>query len=269
LNIEREYYENEDFWSPAALDTEDERFRVQAIANLIPENVNTVLDVGCGNGMFVNHILSLPRKFEKVVAVDRSSTALKHVKAEKHLMSIDQLDFSNRSFDLVTCLEVIEHLPLKSFTAGLAEICRVAKKFVIVSVPHEEDLQATLISCPSCHSHFNPDYHMRSFNQARMNELLSDFGFRCRLVKHLRAQLSYRWISPFLNPRFAVGQRTNPSRTSIPCPVCGFYLPPSPLPNAANNSATATKRSLLRTLLKKLWPKETRYRWIAAQYERE
>jgi SAM-dependent methyltransferase len=45
------------------------------------------------------------------------------------------LPFGNRSFDLVVCLEVLEHLPDPA--RALREIRRVARAACLLSVPHE------------------------------------------------------------------------------------------------------------------------------------
>ena len=49
--------------------------------------------------------------------------------------NIHCLPFPDDSFPLVTCLEVLEHLP--DSTAGLQELARVSSEYVLLSVPHE------------------------------------------------------------------------------------------------------------------------------------
>ena len=46
-----------------------------------------------------------------------------------------ELPFADDQFDLVLCLEVLEHLPDPA--AGLAELARVSGRDIVVSVPHE------------------------------------------------------------------------------------------------------------------------------------
>jgi SAM-dependent methyltransferase len=50
------------------------------------------------------------------------------------------LPFPDNSFDLVLCLEVLEHLPDSG--VGLRELLRVARDCVVVSVPHEPFFRA-------------------------------------------------------------------------------------------------------------------------------
>lgn len=273
MNIEQEYYENDDFWS-GTLDNPMDRERISRLAALIPADVKSILDVGCGDGMFVNHLLASGRRFERVHAVDRSHKALSRVKAEKSQASIDDLPFGPNSFHLVSSLEVIEHLPVRVLENGLASLCKIAAKYVLISVPYLEDLDRSLIMCPACRTRFNPDYHMRSFDDDRMKGLLSQHGFVPQKLVHLGPSFRYRGLHRFLNPVAPVEQRRNPLATSFPCPVCAHYLPATAEAIAAARTTTPTSpsmraRSPVWKFLKQALPKETRFRWVAALYERQ
>ncbi len=84
-----------------------------------------VLDVGCGTGLNM-HYLS---KFGQVSGVDLSPTALKFCQERGHTRLVqaplERLPFSKASFDLVTALDIIEHID--DDVAGLKEIFRVLK----------------------------------------------------------------------------------------------------------------------------------------------
>ena len=77
----------------------------------------------------------------RMVGVDFSPAALAwnqaHGMAQSPLNVADvhHLPFPDDSFDLVLCLEVLEHLPDSAL--GLQELLRVARDYVLVSVPHE------------------------------------------------------------------------------------------------------------------------------------
>ena len=49
--------------------------------------------------------------------------------------NIANLQFEDDSFDVVTCMEVLEHIPPEVFVAGLAELRRVCRGQLIMSVP--------------------------------------------------------------------------------------------------------------------------------------
>jgi SAM-dependent methyltransferase len=48
---------------------------------------------------------------------------------------IANLQFDDNSFDVVTCMEVLEHVPPEVFVAGLAELRRVCRGQLIMSLP--------------------------------------------------------------------------------------------------------------------------------------
>ncbi len=49
--------------------------------------------------------------------------------------TILRLPFHNNSFDVVTCCEVLEHLPYDSFSGALSELRRVCRSWAILSLP--------------------------------------------------------------------------------------------------------------------------------------
>lgn len=76
-----------------------------------------------------------------MVGVDFSPAALAWNQANNMAQSplnvadVRHLPFPDDSFDLVLCLEVLEHLP--DSLLGLRELLRVSQDYVLVSVPHE------------------------------------------------------------------------------------------------------------------------------------
>lgn len=99
-----------------------------------------ILDVGCGEG-FTIRALREAGVGMMTVGVDYSPSALAWSQANNvacsplHVADAQRLPFSDNSFDLVLCLEVLEHLP--DSRLGLVELLRVARDWVLVSVPHE------------------------------------------------------------------------------------------------------------------------------------
>ncbi|MEX2447418.1 MAG: class I SAM-dependent methyltransferase [Solirubrobacterales bacterium] len=98
----------------------------------------SLLDAGCGEGETLARIAApLP---PRTAAVDLNAeavafTAKRFSQVEVTRQSILDLSFGDESFDLVVCLEVLEHLT--DPRAALAELGRVASKDIVVSVPHE------------------------------------------------------------------------------------------------------------------------------------
>ncbi|MCW3835411.1 class I SAM-dependent methyltransferase [Sphingomonas canadensis] len=268
MSIETAYYENPDFWTDEALAGEHDRYATTA--SLIPGDAQSLIDVGCGNGAFVHYLMASGRPFGSIHAVDRSEAALRCVRAEKSQAPIDALPFADRSFDIATCLEVIEHLPFGVYERGLGELARVASRYVLISVPYEEDLEGTLIRCPSCTSRFNPDYHMRRYDDAMLASLLEPHGF-APVDKRMSGAMARYWLVPDWTEkrRRDAGKRGNPFHTPIPCPICGFTLPPEgSLPSARPAAQSPGTSGGLKGLAKRLLRRDTRYGAIAMLYQR-
>ncbi len=126
-----------------------------------------LLDIGSGRGAFLWPLLdefpSLP-----VTCIDVRDDRMRDIQAVRdggfaHIQAIHgdvtALPFEDRSFDVITMLEVLEHIPATQ--QALAEICRVASRFVVLSVPSKEDN--------------NPE-HIHLFSQQQITELLREQG---------------------------------------------------------------------------------------------
>lgn len=107
---------------------------------------SSLLDVGSGRGTSLWPILdtfptlpvtaidALPHRAEAIEAVRRGGIAsLRGLRMD----ATDLSAFPDRSFDVVTALEVLEHIP--EVARAIREIVRVAGRFVVLSVPSKPD----------------------------------------------------------------------------------------------------------------------------------
>ncbi len=129
----------------------------------------TLLDVGSGRGAFLFPFLS---EFPWINTtsidildhrVDFLSTltdgGLTNFSVQKN--DICELDLPDNSFEVVTLLEVLEHIP--NVEAAVKNAVRLASQFVVVSVPsHEDD---------------NPE-HIHLLTKDRLTKLFADAGCR-------------------------------------------------------------------------------------------
>lgn len=107
---------------------------------LMQSQPRSVLDAGCGEG-FVAHYLASRHPEAQFTGVDLSPEAIDY--AQQHFGeaatyrtgSIYKLPFSDNSFDTVLCSEVLEHLDEPDM--AVAELRRVARRFVLITVPLE------------------------------------------------------------------------------------------------------------------------------------
>ena len=97
--------------------------RVQAILQALP-GARRVLDAGCGKGRYAALLQQQDPALE-IHAVDVSPEMLRHVPAGIHTResSIQVLPYPNGYFDLVYCVEALEHAPKPE--AALTEMARV------------------------------------------------------------------------------------------------------------------------------------------------
>lgn len=97
-----------------------------------------VLDAGCGEGETIERLGSLLPK--PVQGVDLNPDSVEFASSrlpDDHFEVGDLTDlrFEDSSFDLVLCLEVLEHIPDPE--PALKEIARVSSSEILISVPHE------------------------------------------------------------------------------------------------------------------------------------
>jgi SAM-dependent methyltransferase len=145
--------------------------KVRVFREMIPEEVETIVDVGCGDGAITN---ALGRQWA-VTGVDSSRTALQYVTTKAVLADARELPFADASFDLAMSSQMLEHLDNATYDAATAELRRVARKYLLVSVPYREDLDMRMIRCPACGSREHVWGHVRQFTPESLIEDLADF----------------------------------------------------------------------------------------------
>ncbi len=271
-SFEEEYYESERFWEGEALQDEGNIKRIKETASLIPPDTTSLVDIGCGNGVFVNYLQKeIPNL--NLFAIDRSKSALKYVKTENKEGDIADIPLPDNSFDCVTCLEVIEHLPVGVFQKALSELVRISNKYVIISVPYDENLEKNHTQCPQCKSLFNADLHLRKFSDESIRQLLAGHNFECILTKKTGSQVFYKGHYQFT--KLFYPEHVRVWRSPI-CPICGYKTIENQVPKDVNkqntNAVQTSHRSLISyfTGLPKLfWPKEEKNYWIIGLYKRK
>ncbi len=135
----------------------------------------SLLDIGSGRGAFLWPLVARFDELE-VTAVDRLAHRVRDIEAVRaggigrvrgRNEDVTALPFDDGAFDVVTILEVLEHL--ENPAAAAAEVLRVASRFVVASVPsHEDD---------------NPE-HIQLFSKDSMTAMFEDAGAE-------RVQISY------------------------------------------------------------------------------
>lgn len=134
-----------------------------------------VLDVGCGLGYGLN-ILAI--KARQVYGVDIDEKAIIYCKQtiegrnpklkELRLYDGQELEYSDNTFDIVTIVDVLEHV--KDYEEFIIELLRVSKRGVFISTPNRRP------------EYTNPDgtpmnyWHLREWNLEELNKIIETFG---------------------------------------------------------------------------------------------
>jgi len=145
-----------------------------------------ILDAGCGTG--IN--LALLEQFGDVTGVDRSEEAIRfcHLRQAKDAQQGDLLNmpFEDQSFQLVTALDVLEHI--EDDEKALTEIARVCADdgHVLVTVPVYPMLWG---------EHDEINQHVRRYDPRRMLDLLEHNGFE---IKHRSFMNTFLFPAAFL-----------------------------------------------------------------------
>lgn len=162
-----------------------------------------LLDAGCGSGRTLDDLAARGR----VSGVDASPLAAAAARerghADIHVSGIEDLPFEDGQFDLVTCLDVIEHTPDDRHT--LAELRRVTRPggHLVVTVPAYRSLWS---------SHDVANGHYRRYSRGSLRRACSDAGWVARAETSFNAIL----LAPIALVRWAGRlRRTTPTRSDL------------------------------------------------------
>jgi SAM-dependent methyltransferase len=157
----------------------------------------STLDAGCGEGETLVRLG--PLLGERIAAVDLSAYSVGRA-AERvpgidaRVASVAELPFADASYDLVLCLEVLEHLDEPA--AAVAEIARVAAADVVVSVPYEPYFRfGSLLRGKHVRALGNHPEHVNHLNRRSLAALLAP-ALELRSIR-----VAFPWLIAHGRPR--------------------------------------------------------------------
>lgn len=141
---------------------------------------DSAVDIGCGNGAYAQHLRS--RGFS-VIAIDQQDRLQNNDGIQFMIATVPPIPLPDKSCDTVLLYDVLEHIQNESEL--LAEIYRVARKRLILSVPSDND--GMLPKYGLCLQHHIDKTHQREYDSERLKGVLSEHGFE---VLHVRPQFA-------------------------------------------------------------------------------
>lgn len=187
---------------------------VNFLKNFIDLNGKKVLDYGCGKGFLIDHLL---KSNADVWGLDYSSESIESVNNRFNnvtnwkgatLGQGDVTNYEDGFFDVIVCIETIEHVHPNYLAGMFKEFFRLLKPGgkLLLTTPNNELLVKNFVYCPSCNSVYHRMQHIRSWTEASLQTYLLEFGFRVEFVKGLNFRTFER--SPvFINSIFDLSPR--------------------------------------------------------------
>lgn len=236
-----------------------ERERIEKTISMIPESVVNLLDVGTGNAAFLS-VLEEKQSLLHLEGLEYSESGIRNkiCKAIVRRGSADRIPNDIFTFDIVTCLEVLEHLPQPVYVKALQELQRVSGKYLLVSVPYQEN--RVNVTCPKCNCKFNPNTHVRSFYKKDMQALFTDFE-----LTYLESFGNKRemYFGKYRNVAKQVFMGKKFPKQAV-CPLCQYTLAGGEMQKSLGRNNTTPKMSLIKKLFFYNAP-----RWYIALYTRK
>lgn len=149
-------------------------------------------DIGCAEGFVTRHLRSL-RPEIRCVGIDIDIDALERGKLinpdrQAQQANIYNIPYKSEAFDLVLCLEVLEHLDRPA--RALAGLMRITKQYCLLAVPHEPFFCiANLLRGKNLARLGNDIDHINHWGKASFTRFLQDSGL---IVRSITA--SFPWL---------------------------------------------------------------------------
>ncbi|CAD7770873.1 Methyltransferase domain protein [Candidatus Methanoperedenaceae archaeon GB50] len=188
--------------------------RIKETLEMIPSDVVSILEVGCGDGRITN---SICHKY-KLTGIDIDKERIKSFRGIKIIADACCLPFRDSHFDLVLAAEILEHLPEHIFYKTVCEINRVAKRYILVTVPYKEILPAQWLKCSKCGHIFHAWGHLRKFDLRMLKNLFEHTYLMKKNFYSKKAKIpSLLYVIAKKIGNVWESYSTNPAR----CPKCG------------------------------------------------
>jgi SAM-dependent methyltransferase len=145
----------------------------------LPPNAR-ILDAGCGSGRTLEELVHYGQVSGLELNPDAAQVARDRGCGEVHVGRLEELPWEADSFDLITCLDVIEHTP--DDRATLRELRRVSRPdgWLLVTVPAYQALWSY---------HDEANHHYRRYGRGTLGAAASEAGWRLERMTYFNTLL--------------------------------------------------------------------------------
>ena len=226
----------------AAREHPREQQRISDLMRLVPPNLARALDVGARDGYLASR---LAETVSEVVAVDLELPKCSDPRVMLESGDARRLRFQERSFDLVLCAEVLEHIQEPGMTQACRELARVTRQYVLVGVPFAQDTRVGRTTCQACGTRNPPWGHVNSFDRNRLAALFPTLvPVEWSFVGSNRERTT--WLAAALND--IAGNPWGTYEQDEPCVQCGAKLVRPATRSVAQRGASKAAHLLDRSL---------------------
>ncbi len=117
------------------LEKNDYSLRAAQYISYLDKKPSTLLDVGCGTGLLLEGFFKLGIDvYGTEISEEAINFASPTLKGKISKGSILDIQYPDDHFDTVTCVDVLEHIPLRDTDKALKELYRVTKKNLLLGI---------------------------------------------------------------------------------------------------------------------------------------
>jgi SAM-dependent methyltransferase len=139
-----------------------------------------VLDAGCGSGRTLQELVDYGAVSGIELNTDAAELARGRALGDVEVGRLEELPWEDQTFDLITCLDVIEHVP--DDTVALTELRRVCRAggWLLVTVPAYQALWSR---------HDEANHHYRRYSRAALRAAAASAGWQLERISSFNSLL--------------------------------------------------------------------------------